>query len=105
MGSVGVQNTVVSLPDNSKAWSCSNLPTTTNRKPVTEQHIADLRDLLTNTHDGSILLVPGDDAYEESLRRWSRAAEKRAVGFTPTSSPIFRYAFGSQLSAVQLSMS
>jgi hypothetical protein len=79
MGSIGVPDTIVSLPENPKAWSCSNLPATTNRKPVIEQHIPNLRRLVEDANDGSILLVPGDDGYEDSLRRWSRAAEKRAV--------------------------
>lgn len=76
MGSLGP---AVSLPDNPKAWSCSNLPATTNRKALTEQHISDLREILQTTDDGSVLLVPGDEGFEESLKRWSRAAEKRAV--------------------------
>jgi hypothetical protein len=86
MGSIGVPDTVVSLPDNPKAWSCSNLPATTNRKPVIEQHISDLRELVDDANDGSILLVPGDEGYEDSLRRWSRAAEKRAVSTIVTPS-------------------
>lgn len=81
MGSIGVTDTV-SWPDNPKAWSCSNLPASTTRKPVTEQHISYLRELVNKSDDGSVLLVPGDDGYEESLRRWSRAAEKRAVSAT-----------------------
>ena len=79
MGSIGIPNLTVSLPENPKTWSCSNLPATTDRQPVTAQHISDLRDLLQKTDDGSMLLVPGDEGYEDSLRRWSRAAEKRAV--------------------------
>ncbi|ERF76220.1 hypothetical protein EPUS_04297 [Endocarpon pusillum Z07020] len=78
MGSVGNTDTIVSLPDNQNAWSCSSLPATTDRKPVTEQHVSDLRKALKELDEGSILLVPGDDGYEDSLRRWSRAAEKRA---------------------------
>jgi hypothetical protein len=86
MGSIGVPDTMVSLPENPKAWSCSNLPATTNRKPVTEQHISDLRGIVADADDGSVLLVPGDEGYEDSLRRWSRAAEKRAVSTITTPS-------------------
>ena len=85
MGSVGITDTIVSLPDNKHAWSCSSLPATTIRKPVTEQHVSDLRKALKEIIEGSILLVPGDDGYEESLKRWSRAAEKRAVSTIPIS--------------------
>ncbi len=88
MGSVGVTDTIVSLPDNKNAWSCTSLPVTTNRKPITEQHISELRQLLQNIDDGSILLAPGDDGYEESLKRWSRAAEKRAVSTISTILPV-----------------
>lgn len=29
---------------------------------------------------GATVLTPGSDGYEESLKRWSETAEKRAVG-------------------------
>jgi hypothetical protein len=81
MGSIGTttDTLTVSLPDNPKAWSCTNLPATNTRKPVTEEHIAALREIVQKADDGSKMLVPGDEGYEDSLRRWSRAAEKRAV--------------------------
>ena len=49
------------------------------RQSVHEEHIADFRELLRKTDDGSVLLVPGDEDYENSLRRWSAAAEQPAV--------------------------
>jgi hypothetical protein len=86
MGSIGIlPDSTVFLPDNPKTWSCSNLPATTTRKPLTEKHVSDLRQLFKDTDDGSILLVPGDEGYEASLRRWSRAAEKKAVSTYPES--------------------
>jgi hypothetical protein len=88
MGSIGITDTVVSLPDTPKAWSCSNLPATTTRKPLTQQNIADLREILKETDDGSILLVPGDDGYDNTIRRWSRAVEKRAVRWSSAYGPV-----------------
>jgi hypothetical protein len=104
MGSINVLDTIVSLPDNPKAWSCSSLPATTNRKPITQQHIPDLHDILKKTDDGSIMLVPGDDGYEESLRRWSRAAEKRAVSAVFTFPSRSAKCLGGQLGPANHSM-
>ena len=94
MGSISVPETNVRLPDNPKACSSSDLPAATTRNPVTERHISSLRELLKQSDDGSLLLVPGDDGYEESLRRWSRAAEKRAVSTIITLTRAFTYFFG-----------
>lgn len=30
--------------------------------------------------EGATVLTPGSEGYEESLKRWSETAEKRAVG-------------------------
>lgn len=67
------------IAGNQKVGSDSEMNTATQRRPVTEEHVRDLRAMVEGAGDGSVLLVPGDEAYEMSLRRWSRAAEKKAV--------------------------
>lgn len=40
-------------------------------------------DQLRASLSASKVLILGDDGYEQSLKRWSEAAEKQAVGIPP----------------------
>lgn len=56
------------------------------KKFLTPDHIKAIRELLQKHNDESKLLVPGDEGYEDSIKRWSSAAIKQAVStYLPTS--------------------
>ena len=58
------------------------------KNPLTAENISDLRQLLKEHNDGSKLLLPGDVGYEDSIKRWSAAAVRRAVSPNlPSSQP------------------
>lgn len=55
------------------------------KRTVTDADIAKLRELCSNT--AAHVRAPGDEGYDKSIERWSRAAEKQAgVAIVPTTS-------------------
>ncbi len=48
------------------------------RSPLQEKHISDLRHLIHEAEAEAQLLVPGDEGFSQTLKRWSAAAEKPA---------------------------
>jgi hypothetical protein len=59
------------------------MSSTTTKRPISNEDITALRDLLSSTH--AKVLTPSDPDYATSIARWSRAAEKPAgASIVPT---------------------